>query len=78
MLPGDVSAGGLNESKELGTNGPAGPVTFSSAPVTIAGPAAMRSVAVGNAATCALTIRGEVLCWRANAFGELDNGMFDT
>jgi alpha-tubulin suppressor-like RCC1 family protein/roadblock/LC7 domain-containing protein len=68
---GDVFCWGLNANGQLGD----GTKTDSRIPVRVAGIfEAVKGIAAGAGHTCALTVRGGVLCWGDNQYGQLGDG----
>jgi alpha-tubulin suppressor-like RCC1 family protein len=61
---------GRNSQGQLGVSTP----TESLTPLTVPGLTDVRSVAAGNAHSCALTQAGAVLCWGSNTVGQLGDG----
>jgi alpha-tubulin suppressor-like RCC1 family protein len=73
---GGVWCWGRGAEGQLGVGplGVGGGATGEPAPVAVAVVASARGLAAGRAHTCALAGDGTVLCWGANAFGELGDG----
>ena len=71
---------GWNEFGQLGNNATTETCFFgiprpcSSTPVAVMGGHAFKQVAPGRLHTCGLTVANEVLCWGANASGQLGDG----
>ena len=62
---------GSNSYGQLGDN----TTTNSTAPVAVYGLGkGIKAITAGNFFACALTTKGEVLCWGANSYGQLGNG----
>ncbi len=71
MEGGAVKCWGWNAGGQLGN----GTVTDSRLPVDVGGlPGPAQSIAAGDQHTCALLADGSVVCWGANASGQLGNG----
>lgn len=64
---GDNSNGQLGDGTTMSRNQPA------DVPGLTEG---VKAVAAGAGHTCALTAKGEVLCWGGNDYGQLGNGSF--
>ncbi len=74
LLGGGLRCWGSNAFGQLGI-GVTGDI---SVPTEVGGlPGALSSVSAGEAHTCALTQSGGVLCWGANAVGQLGDGTLD-
>ncbi len=68
---GSVGCWGFNNYGQLGTDGHG--LQQSAAPVTVPSLPAVRTLAVGNEHSCALSTDGRVFCWGRNSEGQLGN-----